>query len=85
MIGFPGEISGMRCSRSGCRSDATWSVNWRNPKIHDASRVKVWLACDEHRDYLYDFVDQRGFPVAITPAGVVVDELPNSIGENGSS
>ena len=83
MIGFPGEISGMRCSRAGCRSYATWSVNLRNPKIHDATRVKVWLACDEHRDYLYDFVEQRGFPVALTPAGVVIDELPDPVGENG--
>ena len=82
MIGFPREISGMRCSRSGCRSDAVWAVNWRNPKIHDASRVKVWLACDDHRDYLYDFVDQRGFPVTITPAGVVVDELPDPVRKN---
>ncbi|MFN3706851.1 hypothetical protein [Microcella sp.] len=82
MIGLPGEISGLRCSRSGCRADATWAINWRNPKIHDASRVKVWLACDEHRDYLYDFVDQRGFPAAITPAGVVVDALPDAVGQN---
>lgn len=77
MISLPGEISGTRCSRAGCRAEATWAVNWRNPRIHGPERVKVWLACDEHRDFLYDFVDQRGFPVALTPAGVVVGSLPD--------
>ena len=77
MISLPGEISGTRCSRVGCRADATWAVNWRNPRIHGPERVKVWLACDEHRDFLYDFVDQRGFPVALTPAGGVVGALPD--------
>jgi hypothetical protein len=36
-------------------------VLWRNPKIHDASRVKTWAACEEHRDYLVDYVAERGF------------------------
>lgn len=52
-------------------------MNWRNPRIHGPERVKVWLACDEHRDYLYDYVAARGFPVTITPAGVVVERLPD--------
>jgi len=77
VISLPGEISGTRCSRSGCRAEATWAVNWRNPRIHGLERVKVWLACDEHRDFLYDFLAQRSFPVTITPAGVVVDSLPD--------
>lgn len=77
MIDLPGAISGTRCSRSGCRESATWAVNWRNPRIHGADRVKVWLACDEHRDYLYDYVDARRFPVTLTPAGVVVESLPD--------
>lgn len=75
MISLPGEISGTRCSRAGCRAEAEWAVNWRNPSIHAVDRVKVWLACSEHRDFLYDFVDQRGFPVTITPAGVVVGRV----------
>lgn len=51
-------------------------MNWRNPRIHTPDRVKVWLACDEHRDYLYGYVDARSFPVTITPAGVVVERVP---------
>lgn len=76
MIDLPGSISSVRCSRAGCRAEATWAVNWRNPRIHTPDRVKVWLACEEHRDFLYDYVEARGFPVTITPAGVVVDRVP---------
>jgi hypothetical protein len=56
------------CSRAGCRSAATWSVNWRNPRIHTEDRVKVWLACDEHVEYLRDYLAARDFPVEVTPA-----------------
>ena len=49
------------CSRKGCRSRARWQVLWNNPKIHDPERRKVWLACDEHRDWLRDFLQMRGF------------------------
>lgn len=60
-----------QCSRAGCRSDATWQVQWRNPRIHSADRVKIWLACDEHRDYLTAFLEARDFPVAVVAvAGV---------------
>jgi len=38
--------------------------------------VKVWLACGDHRDYLHDYLGARGFPVTITPAGVVVEQVP---------
>ena len=53
------------CSRADCRLSATWRVEWRNPKIHDADRVKVWLACDEHRDFLHEYLASRQFPVAV--------------------
>lgn len=67
---FP-EMAGDRpiCSRAGCRDDANWRVEWRNPKIHTADRVKVWLACDEHRDFLHDFLATREFPVSVVPTG----------------
>jgi hypothetical protein len=65
------------CSRAGCKNDAEWTINWRNPRIHSQDRVKVWLACDEHRDWLYDYLDARAFPVAITPLGVTVGSLPD--------
>lgn len=61
------------CSRAGCRASARWRIDWRNPRIHTADRVKSWVACDEHRDYLRDFLAARDFPVAVHPlnAGAV--------------
>lgn len=50
-------------------------MNWRNPRIHGVDRVKIWLACDEHRDYLRDYLDTRGFPVVVTPLGIEVDSV----------
>ncbi len=55
------------CSRAGCRADAQWRIDWRNPKIHGADRTKTWVACDEHRDYLREFLAARSFPVAVSP------------------
>lgn len=56
-------MTGERCSRAGCAEPATTRVEWRNPRIHDESRTKVWLACDEHRAYLVGFLEARAFPV----------------------
>lgn len=50
-----------RCSAKGCRAAATIDLTWRNPRIHDAARVKHWLACDEHADSLADFLARRNF------------------------
>jgi len=50
-----------RCSAKGCRAPATLDLHWRNPKLHDAARVKHWLACDEHADHLADYLATRGF------------------------
>jgi hypothetical protein len=55
------------CSRAGCRTDASWQVIWRNPRIHTPERRKVWLACDEHADYLRDYLAARDFPVELAP------------------
>lgn len=57
--------SSAQCSRAGCRLPASWRIEWRNPRIHTADRVKVWVACDEHRDYLRDYLAARDFPVAV--------------------
>lgn len=73
MIG--GSTDDLRCSRAGCREDAAWNVNWRNPRIHGADRVKVWLACDEHNEFLRDYLATRGFPVIVTPLGTAVDRV----------
>jgi hypothetical protein len=51
----------LRCSARGCRAAATTDLGWRNPRLHDAARVKHWLACDEHADGLADFLARRGF------------------------
>jgi hypothetical protein len=50
-----------RCSAKACRAAATVDLHWRNPKLHDATRVKHWLACDEHADHLADYLSVRGF------------------------
>lgn len=77
MIGFGQQADATpRCSRAGCDSPATTSVNWRNPKIHSVDRVKVWLACDEHSAYLRDHLEARDFPVVVTPFGVSVAVVP---------
>jgi hypothetical protein len=43
--------------------------------VERLDRVKVWVACDEHRDFLRDYLDTRGFPVVVTPAGVAVESV----------
>lgn len=50
-----------RCSAKGCRRTATEDLQWRNPRLHDTSRVKHWLACPDHADHLADFLARRGF------------------------
>jgi hypothetical protein len=49
------------CSAKGCRAPARWALRWNNPKLHEPDRRKVWLACDEHRATLGDFLAARGF------------------------
>jgi len=51
----------MLCSAKGCRRTATWALEWNNPKLHTPDRRKTWLACDEHRESLSEFLDRRGF------------------------
>ncbi|RNL86774.1 hypothetical protein [Halostreptopolyspora alba] len=55
------------CSRRDCRAPATWALVWNNPKVHTPDRRKTWLACDEHRDYLSEFLDVRGFLLERVP------------------
>ena len=59
------------CSRKACRAGASWQLLWNNPKIHTPERRKTWLACDEHRESLSDFLGARGFlkEVVAHPAG----------------
>lgn len=54
------------CSRVQCRAEARWRLEWHNPAIHTDGRTKVWLACDEHREFLSDFLSIREFPLIVT-------------------
>jgi hypothetical protein len=40
---------------------ASYDLQWNNPKIHTTDRRKHWLACDDHRDSLAQFLSARGF------------------------
>lgn len=67
---LPGRATGERletprCSRRGCARDAAWQLLWNNPRVHTPERRKSWLACDEHREYLAEFLGQRGFLKAV--------------------
>lgn len=73
----PEELAGAECSRAGCREAALWRVNWRNPRIHSPERVKVWVACDEHREFLETYLSSREFPVVVTALDVAVDRVPS--------
>ncbi len=67
MIGSLGAAPAGGCSRAGCREEATWRIDWRNPRIHTSDRFKTWLACDEHVEYLRGFLESRSFPVSVAP------------------
>jgi hypothetical protein len=69
-------MEGMVCSAKGCRSVATWAHLWNNPKLHTAERRKVWLACDDHKTSLGEFLSVRGFLVETVPA----DAIPATAG-----
>jgi hypothetical protein len=57
------------CSAKGCRNDAVWVLVWNNPKIHTPDRRKTWVACDEHRASLSEFLQRRGFLREAVPIG----------------
>jgi hypothetical protein len=61
----PGPASPLVCSARACRSEAVWSLLWNNPKLHAPDRRKSWLACEEHRQTLADFLAARGFLRAV--------------------
>jgi hypothetical protein len=55
------------CSAKGCGAPAHWALRWNNPKLHVPERRKTWLACDEHRGTLGDFLAARGFLREVEP------------------
>ncbi|MBG6058729.1 hypothetical protein RCH16_001800 [Cryobacterium sp. MP_M5] len=74
MIGLGTDLETATCSRAGCRSDAIWRLDWRNPRIHTGDRFKTWLACDLHVDYLREFLAARDFPLTVAPLSVETDQ-----------
>lgn len=56
-----------RCSAKGCRQPAVWVLVWNNPKLHTPERRKTWLACEEHREHLSQFLDLRSFLKDVVP------------------
>jgi hypothetical protein len=58
-----------RCSAKGCVLEARWQLLWNNPKIHTPDRRKTWLACEDHRSSLSDFLGARGFLRELEPMG----------------
>ena len=55
------------CSAKGCREPAVWVLAWNNPKLHTPERRKTWLACEEHREHLGQFLGVRGFLKDVVP------------------
>lgn len=55
------------CSARGCRTLATWALQWRNPRIHGGERLKVWTACEQHLPRLQRFLSDRDLPVTVVP------------------
>lgn len=55
------------CSAKGCRAEATWALLWNNPRLHPPERRKTWLACEEHRSSLADFLGSRGMLREVEP------------------
>jgi hypothetical protein len=68
---LPRVVRSLFCSAKGCRQEARWGLRWNNPRLHTPERRKTWLACDEHRATLGDFLAIRGFLRETVP----LDEL----------
>jgi hypothetical protein len=55
------------CSAKGCHENARWALRWNNPKLHPPERRKIWLACEEHRASLGEFLNVRGMLREVEP------------------
>ena len=64
------------CSAKGCRAPAQHALLWNNPTLHTPDRRKVWVACDEHRTHLTEFLDLRGFLREV----IDVEQIPEGAG-----
>ncbi|AXI81632.1 hypothetical protein C7M71_024190 [Peterkaempfera bronchialis] len=64
------------CSAKGCRAAAVWVLAWNNPKLHTPDRRKTWLACEEHREQLSQFLGVRGFLKDVVPLAEWSEQPP---------
>lgn len=55
------------CSAKRCGQAASWRLLWNNPSLHTPDRRKTWLACDDHREHLSQFLDARRFLREVRP------------------
>ncbi|MCA2212213.1 hypothetical protein [Jidongwangia harbinensis] len=62
-----------QCSAKGCRAPAAWQLLWNNPKLHTPEYRKTWLACDDHRVSLGDFLGARRFLRDVAPFPAAAD------------
>ena len=75
----PDPVGELVCSARGCHAEAAWGLLWNNPRLHTPSRRKVWLACDEHRDHLEQYLGARDFlrgTVSVAELDAVSDAEP---------
>ena len=63
----PEDTDEVVCSAKGCRQAAQHVLVWNNPKLHTPGREKTWVACDEHRGSLSEYLDVRGFLRRVDP------------------
>ena len=69
-------MDSLLCSAKACRNTATWAHLWNNPKVHTPDRRKVWLACEDHRTALGEFLSIRGFLIET----VAAEAIPETAG-----
>lgn len=62
-----------KCSRANCSASALYLIDWANPMIHCGERKKTWAACEEHKNFLVDFVKARNFFISVRKAVNVGD------------
>ena len=65
------EDSTLTCSRKGCKAEASYVLEWNNPKVHSPDRRKQWLTCNEHREYLSEFLNARLFLKNVVPVATL--------------
>lgn len=72
----PDTVDELVCSARSCRTEAAWGLLWNNPKLHTPQRRKVWLACDQHREHLTQYLGVRGFLKDVVPARDLLADAP---------